>query len=53
MKRSAGRPKTDKGQRSVRVTVTYHRDEYDAILKVARKPTTFIREASLNAARGK
>ena len=50
MERNIGRPKSDKGQRTIRVTVTFHQDEYDRILRAAKKPTTFIRLAALKAA---
>lgn len=50
MERKIGRPKSDKGQRTIRVTVTFHQDEYDRILRAAKKPTTFIRSAALKAA---
>lgn len=45
-----GRPPTEKGQRGVRVTVTFHEDEYKAIKAMAKKPTTFIHDAAVAAA---
>ncbi|HNR56185.1 MAG TPA: hypothetical protein PKJ19_13525 [Flavobacteriales bacterium] len=50
-KRNPGRPRTAKGQRSVRITITLHPDEYEAIKAASDKPTTFIREAALREAR--
>jgi len=51
-----GRPKTTKGQRIERTTITFHPDELETIKAAAKKaktkPVTFIRDAALTKALG-
>lgn len=51
-----GRPKTTKGQRTERTTITFHPDELRTIKAAAKKaktkPVTFIRDAALAKALG-
>ena len=57
-RRPPGRPlgsKSKKGQRTIRTTITWHTDEMQAIGAAAKaakvKPTRFVREAALRAAK--
>jgi len=57
-KRRPGRPhgsKGEKGQRPIRTTITWHADEDQAVQEAAKaakvKPTRFVREAALRAAK--
>lgn len=58
-KRRPGRPhgsKGEKGQRPIRTTITWHTDEMQAVEAAAKaakvKPTRFVRDAALRAAKG-
>ena len=54
-KRRPGRPTSDKGQRPISLHITLHADEHEAIGAAAKaskiKPTRFVREAALRAAK--
>lgn len=53
--RQRGRPKTEKGARPDRTTITWHSEEVEVIRtaaeKVGKKPITFVRDAALTAAK--
>lgn len=55
-KRRPGRPPSDKGQRPISLHITLHADEHEAIGAAAKaaniKPTRFVREAAIRAAKG-
>lgn len=55
-KRRPGRPPSDKGQRPISLHITLHADEHEAIGSAAKaakvKPTRFVRDAALRAAKG-